>query len=60
MLVASAWHHRNLHHVKKLQPLDHYLHGTLPPAKRRENGARKVRKMFEAMAAKKGLTDGAE
>jgi len=51
-----GWHARNLHYVEKLKPLAEYLKPPLTPEEKREQGAKKVRAMFERMAKKKGAS----
>lgn len=53
-----GWNVRNLHHVQRLKPLADYLKPALAPDEKREQGAKKVRAMFERMAKKKGASDG--
>lgn len=52
-----GWHARNLHYVKNLKQLDHYLKPAPPPEQKRDQGARAVVAMFkrfEANQKKKG------
>lgn len=52
-----GWHVRNLAHVEKLKPVNHYLKPATPPEQKRDEGARAVKAMFQRIA-KKGAKDG--
>lgn len=56
--LLIGWHARNLHYVKDLKPIGHYLRPAQSPDQKREQGARDVLAMMKR-AAKKGKTDGA-
>jgi hypothetical protein len=55
---SFGWHARNLHYVKNLKPLEHYLKPAPPPAQKRDQDARAVVAMFKRHAKKKGANDG--
>jgi hypothetical protein len=53
-----GWHTRNLHYVKKLDPLAKYLEPPPSPERKREAGNKAVLTMFKRHAKKKGAGSG--
>jgi hypothetical protein len=54
LATMIGWEARRFHHMKAPKPLAEYLKPPLTPEEKREQGAQKVRAMFQRMAKKKG------
>lgn len=56
--LAIGWHARNLHYVKELKPLEHYLKPAATPEQKRDKDARAVARMLDGMIRKQEATNG--